>query len=62
MYRGAGHRRVEEARHLGFDVVIVDSAGRPHIDDELMTELARRTKAAQVTPKAAGSARLQHPR
>jgi signal recognition particle subunit SRP54 len=30
---------VAEANHLGFDVVIVDSAGRLHIDDELMTEL-----------------------
>jgi signal recognition particle subunit SRP54 len=30
---------VKEAGHLGFDVVIVDSAGRLHIDDELMTEL-----------------------
>jgi signal recognition particle subunit SRP54 len=28
-----------EAANLGFDVVIVDSAGRLHIDDELMTEL-----------------------
>jgi signal recognition particle subunit SRP54 len=28
-----------EAAHLGFDVVIVDSAGRLHIDDELMNEL-----------------------
>jgi signal recognition particle subunit SRP54 len=28
-----------EATTLGFDVVIVDSAGRLHIDDELMTEL-----------------------
>src|SRR3989442_5395864 len=28
-----------EASNLGFDVVIVDSAGRLHIDDELMTEL-----------------------
>jgi signal recognition particle subunit SRP54 len=28
-----------EARNLGFDVVIVDSAGRLHIDDELMQEL-----------------------
>jgi signal recognition particle subunit SRP54 len=31
---------VAEASHLGFDVVIVDSAGRLHIDDELMIELA----------------------
>jgi signal recognition particle subunit SRP54 len=30
---------VAEASSLGFDVVIVDSAGRLHIDDELMTEL-----------------------
>ena len=30
---------VAEARHLGFDAVIVDTAGRLHIDDELMTEL-----------------------
>jgi signal recognition particle subunit SRP54 len=29
-----------EATNLGFDIVIVDSAGRLHIDDELMTELA----------------------
>ncbi|MQA28350.1 MAG: signal recognition particle protein [Luteitalea sp.] len=29
-----------EATNKGFDVVIVDSAGRLHIDDELMTELA----------------------
>jgi signal recognition particle subunit SRP54 len=28
-----------EAGNLGFDVVIVDTAGRLHIDDELMTEL-----------------------
>jgi signal recognition particle subunit SRP54 len=30
---------VSEANNLGFDVVIVDTAGRLHIDDELMTEL-----------------------
>jgi signal recognition particle subunit SRP54 len=30
---------VAEARNLGFDTVIVDSAGRLHIDDELMNEL-----------------------
>ncbi|PYR48483.1 MAG: signal recognition particle protein, partial [Acidobacteria bacterium] len=30
---------VEESRNLGFDVVIVDSAGRLHVDDELMDEL-----------------------
>src|SRR3989440_4002332 len=30
---------VAEATNLGFDFVIVDSAGRLHIDDELMAEL-----------------------
>src|SRR3989475_11765588 len=30
---------VAEARNLGFDAVIVDTAGRLHIDDELMDEL-----------------------
>ena len=30
---------VAEAGKLGFDIVIVDSAGRLHIDDDLMTEL-----------------------
>jgi signal recognition particle subunit SRP54 len=30
---------VSEAATLGFDTVIVDTAGRLHIDDELMTEL-----------------------
>ena len=30
---------VAEASSLGFDVVIIDSAGRLHIDDELMAEL-----------------------
>ncbi|HWF86375.1 MAG TPA: signal recognition particle protein [Vicinamibacterales bacterium] len=31
---------LSEAANLGFDVVIVDTAGRLHIDDDLMTELA----------------------
>jgi signal recognition particle subunit SRP54 len=39
---------VAEARNLGFDAVIVDTAGRLHIDDELMVELEA-IKAA-VTP------------
>src|SRR5262245_49912697 len=30
---------MKEAANLGFDVIIVDSAGRLHIDDELMREL-----------------------
>lgn len=32
-------RAVTEARQLGFDTVIVDTAGRLHVDDELMQEL-----------------------
>jgi signal recognition particle subunit SRP54 len=36
--RAAG--AVDEAKNLGFDVVIVDSAGRLHVDDDLMNELA----------------------
>jgi signal recognition particle subunit SRP54 len=35
--RAAG--AITEARNSGFDVVIVDTAGRLHIDDELMSEL-----------------------
>ena len=31
---------VSEARRLGFDVVLVDTAGRLHVDDELMQEIA----------------------
>src|SRR5262245_26872476 len=38
---------VAEAANLGFDVVIVDSAGRLHIDDELMTELVAIKEATE---------------
>jgi signal recognition particle subunit SRP54 len=36
-----------EATNLGFDVVIVDTAGRLHIDDELMTELVAIKEATE---------------
>jgi signal recognition particle subunit SRP54 len=36
---------VEQAKAQGRDIVIVDTAGRLHIDDELMDELARVRKA-----------------
>ena len=40
--RAASRRtRVEEAAREGHDTVIVDTAGRLHIDDELMDELVR---------------------
>jgi signal recognition particle subunit SRP54 len=38
-----------EARNSGFDVVIVDTAGRLHIDDELMDELQAIKAAVQPT-------------
>jgi signal recognition particle subunit SRP54 len=38
-----------EARNAGFDVVIVDTAGRLHIDDELMVELQAIKDAMQPT-------------
>jgi signal recognition particle subunit SRP54 len=41
---GRAKSAVAEATNLGFDVVIIDSAGRLHIDDELMAELSA-TKA-----------------
>lgn len=40
---------VIEATNLGYDVVIVDSAGRLHIDDELMTELEAIRDATQAS-------------
>ena len=39
---------VSEARQLGFDVVLVDTAGRLHVDDDLMQELVAIRDA--VTP------------
>src|SRR2546427_237712 len=36
---------VGEARRTGHDVVIIDSAGRQHIDDELMAELVTMREA-----------------
>ena len=38
-----------EARNSGFDVVIVDTAGRLHIDDELMVELQAIKDATEPT-------------
>ena len=40
-----------EARNSGFDTVIVDTAGRLHIDDELMDELQAITGAVQPTDR-----------
>ncbi len=40
-----------EAANLGFDVIIVDSAGRLHVDDELMTELVAIRDATDATDR-----------
>lgn len=45
--RAAG--ALAEAKNAGFDVVIVDTAGRLHIDDELMGELQAIKAAVQPT-------------
>ena len=45
--RAAG--AMAEARNAGFDVVIVDTAGRLHIDDDLMEELQAIKTAVQPT-------------
>ncbi len=41
-------KAVAHARDYGYDFVILDTAGRLHIDDELMTELKRITEAVEV--------------
>jgi signal recognition particle subunit SRP54 len=38
---------ISEARSLGHDVLLVDTAGRLHIDDELMAELQRLKQAGE---------------
>jgi signal recognition particle subunit SRP54 len=40
---------IQEARRLGCDVVILDTAGRMHVDGELMQELKRLKAAVPVT-------------
>jgi signal recognition particle subunit SRP54 len=42
---------IDEASRLGFDVVIVDSAGRLHLDDELMAELVAIRDATDPTDR-----------
>src|SRR5712691_7026142 len=40
---------IREAQRLGLDVVILDTAGRLHLDTELMAELKRLKEAVRVT-------------
>jgi signal recognition particle subunit SRP54 len=40
---------VAESRAVGHDLLLVDTAGRLHVDDELMSELARLEAAAEPT-------------
>ncbi len=39
---------IKQARDYGYDFVILDTAGRLHIDDELMAELKRITETVEV--------------
>ncbi len=39
---------IKQARDYGYDYVILDTAGRLHIDDELMNELKRITESVEV--------------
>lgn len=40
---------IRHARNSGYDVVLIDTAGRLHIDDEMMAELDRIKKISQPT-------------
>ena len=40
---------VDYAKKMGFDTVVIDTAGRLHIDEKLMAELENITKAVDVT-------------
>ncbi len=40
---------VDYAKKMGFDTVVIDTAGRLHIDERLMAELENITKAVEVT-------------
>ncbi len=40
---------VEYAKKMGFDTVVIDTAGRLHIDEKLMEELENIAKAVEVT-------------
>ena len=42
---------VAEAKELGFDVVLIDTAGRLHIDEELMAELKAITTAVEPSDR-----------
>ena len=46
-------RAISEGRKGGFDVIILDSAGRLHIDEELMNEVVEVKKNCQSGRNAA---------
>ena len=46
---GAAGRAIDEAARLGCDVVILDTAGRLHVDAELMAELRQLKSRVRVT-------------
>ena len=66
----AGHRRdpveiaawaLERAREDGKDVLIVDTSGRLHVDEELMDELVHDPRRRQTAPRAARRRRDDRP-
>jgi len=46
---GITRRALDTARREGFDVVILDTAGRSHVDDEMMAEAVRLRDLAEPT-------------
>ena len=46
---GIARRAIDTARREGFDVVILDTAGRSHVDDEMMAEAVRLRDLAEPT-------------
>ena len=50
-----------QARSAGLDVLIVDTAGRLHVDEELMDELVAIRKADQAPRRPAGARRDDRP-
>ena len=54
-------RALDAARLGGYDVVMLDTAGRTHIDDELMREVGRDPRHRQAARDAAGGRQPDRP-
>ncbi len=55
------HNAVRKATEEGIPVVILDTAGRLHIDDELMEQLQANRQARRARPGVAGGRRHDGP-